>query len=187
MDDRVELSLHVPVPLTRPGDAPTFDHIDIPAAGATRRPSVESLEADMRDLPYGMVRVLDDEGRAVGPWAPSIEPEAMRRGLRAMAQTRVFEDRMFRAHRQGKTSFFMKSTGEEAIGVAQSLTLAADDMCFPTYRVQGWLIARGYPVVDMIHQIYSNEKDPLKGRQLPILYSAAVSATPSAGRWPRPI
>ena len=172
MDDRVELTLHVPAPLTRPGDAPTFDHIDIPPAGATRRPSVDSLEADMRDLPYGMVRVLDDEGRAVGPWAPAIEPEALRRGLRAMAQTRIFEDRMFRAHRQGKTSFFMKSTGEEAIGVAQSLTLAADDMCFPTYRVQGWLIARGYPIVDMIHQIYSNEKDPLKGRQLPILYSA---------------
>ena len=31
----------------------------------------------------------------------------------------------------------MKSTGEEAIGVAQLMTLAADDMCFPTYRVQG--------------------------------------------------
>ncbi len=79
---------------------------------------------------------------------------------------------MFRAHRQGKTSFFMKSTGEEAIGVAQSLALEAGDMCFPTYRVQGWLIARGYPLEDMINQIYSNAKDPLKGRQLPILYSA---------------
>jgi 2-oxoisovalerate dehydrogenase E1 component alpha subunit len=45
-------------------------------------------------------------------------------------------------------------------------------MCFPTYRVQGWLIARGYPIVDMINQIYSNARDPLKGRQLPILYSA---------------
>jgi 2-oxoisovalerate dehydrogenase E1 component alpha subunit len=89
-----------------------------------------------------------------------------------MVQTRQFEDRLFRAHRQGKTSFFMKSTGEEAIGVAQSLALAADDMCFPTYRVQGWLIARGYPIEMMINQIYSNERDPLKGRQLPILYSA---------------
>ena len=72
----------------------------------------------------------------------------------------------------GKTSFFMKSTGEEAIGVAQSLALDAGDMCFPTYRVQGWLIARGYPIEQMINQIYSNARDPLKGRQLPILYSA---------------
>ncbi|MDH7975584.1 hypothetical protein QH494_25655, partial [Sphingomonas sp. AR_OL41] len=34
-------------------------------------------------------------------------------------------------------------TGVASIGVAQSMVLAADDMCFPTYRVQGWLIARG--------------------------------------------
>jgi 2-oxoisovalerate dehydrogenase E1 component alpha subunit len=153
VDEGVELKLHIPAPHARPGDRPTFDHIAIPAAGATRRPDVDAHEQDMRDLPYGMVRVLDADGRAVGPWATPPDPEFLRAGLRAMVQTRIFEDRMFRAHRQGKTSFFMKSTGEEAIGVAQSLTLAADDMCFPTYRVQGWLIARGYPIVDMMNQI----------------------------------
>jgi 2-oxoisovalerate dehydrogenase E1 component alpha subunit len=169
---KTQLHLHIPVPLARPGDTPCFDHIPIPEAGVTRRPDVAAAEADMRDLPYGMVRVLDSEGRAVGPWATREDPDFLRRGLSVMVQTRIFEDRLFRAHRQGKTSFFMKSTGEEAIGVAQSMVLAADDMCFPTYRVQGWLIARGYPIVDMINQIYSNERDPLKGRQLPILYSA---------------
>lgn len=168
----VELQLHIPVPQARPGDTPCFDHIAIADAGVTRRPEPTATEAAMRDMPFGMVRVLDDEGRAVGPWAVDEHPEFLRCGLRAMVQTRIFENRLFRAHRQGKTSFFMKSTGEEAIGVAQSMVLAADDMCFPTYRVQGWLIARGYPIVDMINQIYSNERDPLKGRQLPILYSA---------------
>jgi len=92
--------------------------------------------------------------------------------LRAMMLTRAFEDRMFRSHRQGKTSFFMKSTGEEAIGAAQSIVLGPRDMCFPTYRVLSWLMARGYPLIDLVNQIFSNEKDPLKGRQLPILYSA---------------
>jgi 2-oxoisovalerate dehydrogenase E1 component alpha subunit len=33
-------------------------------------------------------------------------------------------------------------------------------------------MARDYPLVDLVNQIFSNEKDPLKGRQLPILYSA---------------
>ncbi|MEO7054970.1 MAG: thiamine pyrophosphate-dependent dehydrogenase E1 component subunit alpha, partial [Rhizomicrobium sp.] len=111
-------------------------------------------------------------GRAVGSWAPLIEPEKLRQGLRAMMLTRVFEDRMFRSHRQGKTSFFMKSTGEEAIGAAQSMVLGPRDMCFPTYRVLSWLMARGYPLIDLVNQIFSNEKDPLRGRQLPILYSA---------------
>jgi 2-oxoisovalerate dehydrogenase E1 component alpha subunit len=45
-------------------------------------------------------------------------------------------------------------------------------MVFPSYRQQGVLIARGYPLVEMVNQIYSNRADPLKGRQLPIMYSA---------------
>ena len=47
----------------------------------------------------------------------------------------------------------------------------ADDMHFPTYRQQGLLVARGYPLVDMMCQIYSNKGDKLQGRQLPIMYS----------------
>ena len=45
-------------------------------------------------------------------------------------------------------------------------------MNFPTYRQAGLLIAAGYPLVEMMCQIYSNEHDPLKGRQLPVLYSS---------------
>jgi 2-oxoisovalerate dehydrogenase E1 component alpha subunit len=89
-----------------------------------------------------------------------------------MVLTRAFDDRMFGAHRQGKTSFYIKSAGEEAIGAAQSLALAPDDMSFPTYRLVSWLLARDYPLVDLINQVFSNAKDPLKGRQLPVLYSA---------------
>jgi len=172
MTNRISLALHIPEPPARPGDAPDFSHILVPPAGATRRPDMAADEADMRDLPFGLVRVLDETGRAVGPWNPRLAPETLRRGLRAMLLTRAFDERMFRSHRQGKTSFYMKSTGEEAISVAQSMMLGRDDMCFPTYRVIGWLMARGYPLIDLVNQIFSNEKDPLKGRQLPILFSA---------------
>ena len=91
--------------------------------------------------------------------------------LRDMVTVRAFDDRMYRAQRQGKTSFYMKCTGEEAIAVAAAIALDRDDMCFPTYRQQGLLIARGYPLVEMMNQIYSNQGDKLKGRQLPIMYS----------------
>lgn len=172
MSNRPPLKLHIPQPQARPGDAPDFSHLVIPEAGATRRPDVLADEAEMRDLPFGLVRVLDDEGNAVGPWNPRLDPDLVRRGLRAMVLTRLFDERMFRAHRQGKTSFYMKSTGEEALGAAPSLVLGREDMCFPTYRVLSYLMARGYPLLDLVNQIYSNAADPLKGRQLPILYSA---------------
>jgi 2-oxoisovalerate dehydrogenase E1 component alpha subunit len=52
------------------------------------------------------------------------------------------------------------------------MALDRGDMCFPSYRQQGILIARGYPLVAMMNQIYSNRGDHLMGRQLPIMYSA---------------
>jgi 2-oxoisovalerate dehydrogenase E1 component alpha subunit len=45
-------------------------------------------------------------------------------------------------------------------------------MCFPSYRQQGLLIARDYPLGAMMNQIYSNRLDPVKGRQLPVMYSS---------------
>ena len=89
-----------------------------------------------------------------------------------MMMTRVFDDRMLIAQRQGKTSFYMKCPGEEAIAIAQAMALDRDDMCFPTYRQQGLLIARDDRLVDMMCQLLSNARDPLKGRQMPVMYSS---------------
>jgi hypothetical protein len=112
-------------PNARPGESPSFDHLRISGAGTVRRPQVCVPEAEIRDLPFLLIRVLDADGRAVGPWDPHLNSDHLRRGLRAMLLTRVFDERMFLAHRQGKTSFYMKSTGEEAIGAAQSLNAVA--------------------------------------------------------------
>lgn len=166
------LSLHIPTPSARPGDTNDFSHLAIPPAGCVARPSPQTAEPVMRDLPFQLIRVLGDDDQAHGEWDPGLAPDLLRLGLRAMQLTRIFDDRMFRLHRQGKTSFYMKSTGEEAASVAQSMMLDKADMCFPTYRVMGWLHARGYPLRTMVNQIFSNAEDPLGGRQLPILFSA---------------
>ena len=88
-----------------------------------------------------------------------------------MMKTRIFDSRMLIGQRQKKMSFYMQSLGEEAIGSAHGLALVDGDMCFPTYRQQSLLIVRDYSLVDMICQLLSNERDPLKGRQLPVMYS----------------
>lgn len=142
MKNTPTLSLRVPEPSGRPGDTPDFSHLKLDAPGAVDRPAVSTAPAEMRDLAFRLIRVLDDEGKAVGPWDPKLDPETMRRGLKAMILTRAFDDRMHRAHRQGKTSFYMKCTGEEAIAVAQGMILSREDMGFPTYRQQGLLIAQ---------------------------------------------
>ena len=166
------LALHVPEPKHRPGDPVDYAELAIPPAGAQPRPDETCSPAETFPLCTDLVRVLDEEGRAVGPWDPRLDADTLRRMLRVMALTRAFDDRMYRAQRQGKTSFYMKSTGEEAVSVGMAFGLADDDMVFPSYRQQGLLIARGYPLVEMINQIYSNRADRLKGRQLPVMYSA---------------
>jgi len=169
--NRPSLSLHIPAPKCRPGDKPDFSNLIIPEAGAAPRPDIAAHPREMMNLAWSLIRVLDNKGRAVGPWDPRLNPETLRRALDHILVTRAFDDRMYRAQRQGKTSFYMKCTGEEAIAVAQAYALDRNDMCFPSYRQQGLLIARGYPLVAMMNQIYSNAQDPVKGRQLPIMYS----------------
>ncbi|MGE5271837.1 MAG: thiamine pyrophosphate-dependent enzyme [Thiohalocapsa sp.] len=167
-----KLRLHIPPHHPAPGEKPDFTYVRRYAAGVTERPPIDAPAHTTHEFAYHLIRVLDDDGAAVGPWDPKLDPETLRRGLRAMMLTRAYDDRMYRVQRQGKTSFYMKCTGEEAIGVGQAFALAPDDMVFPYYRQQGLLVARGWPLLDMMCQCYSNARDRLKGRQLPVLYSA---------------
>jgi len=166
------LELYVPEPRYRPGDPVDYSHLVIPPAGEQPRPDETCPAAEAHPLALDLVRVLGEDNLAHGPWDPRLDAETLRRMLRLMALTRAFDDRMYRAQRQGKTSFYMKCTGEEAVSIAAAMALADDDMVFPSYRQQGILIARGYPLVEMCNQIYSNRGDRLKGRQLPVMYSS---------------
>ena len=38
-------------------------------AGAVRRPPVDAQAAQTSDLAFALIRVLDPQGQAVGPWA----------------------------------------------------------------------------------------------------------------------
>jgi 2-oxoisovalerate dehydrogenase E1 component alpha subunit len=170
--DYAPLTLHVPEPAVRPGGKPDFSNVLIPRAGSLTRPAVDADPETMRDLAYSVIRILNREGEAVGPWAGLLSDDELLEGLRDMMTLRAFDARMQMAQRQGKTSFYMQHMGEEAVSCAFRKALLPGDMNFPTYRQAGLLIAGGYPLVDMASQIYSNERDPLKGRQLPVLYSS---------------
>lgn len=173
MPQRKPLHLHVPEPTGRPGHDTDFSYLPLSAAGAKRRPPVNVAAAQTNDLAFALIRVLDDNGHAVGPWAPEMDVALLKRGMRAMLLTRAFDARMQIAQRQKKMSFYMQCLGEEAIACAHALAIGEGDMCFPTYRQQGLLLTReDNNMVDMICQLYSNTHDPMKGRQLPVMYSS---------------
>ncbi len=166
------LQLHVPEPTGRPGCTTDFSYLQVAPAGAAPCPPHDVAAADTAELATTLIRVLDDQGRAVGPWAAEEPVDLLRKGLRAMLRTRAFDARMLIAQRQKKISFYMQCLGEEAIACAHALAIAPGDMCFPTYRQQGLLLSRDdIDLVELICQLMSNARDPLRGRQLPVMYS----------------
>lgn len=165
------LTLHVPDPPARPGQASDFSYLRLQPAGQAPKPPIDATPQALSDYAYGLIRVLDDEGVAQGEWAHDMSLEQKHRALHIMMLTRVFDARMFHAQRQKKISFYVQAMGEEAIATAQALALNDDDMCFPSYRQHSLLLTRGVPLLDLMCQLYSNACDPLQGRQLPAMYS----------------
>jgi 2-oxoisovalerate dehydrogenase E1 component alpha subunit len=169
-DARPVLQLRIPDPAR--GHHPADPVPYISPAGEMRKPDLDEKVERVALMRKQLVRVLDDDGNAIGPWTPDLSAGQLAQGLRDMMLVRSFDARLLRAHRQGKISFYMQCLGEEAIACAQQKALRPGDMHFPTYRQQGLLIACGYPIVTMMNQVLSNELDPLKGRQLPVMYSS---------------
>src|SRR3954462_2446542 len=97
------LTLHVPEPLP---SAPDFSGFHLSEAGRVRRPAIEVEASEIRDLAYELIRVLDADGRSVGPWSDGCTLDQLRSGLRAMLKTRAYDARMTMMPLQRKTSFF---------------------------------------------------------------------------------
>lgn len=70
MSDYAPLRLHVPEPTGRPGRPTDFAYLRLSPAGSLPCPPVDIAPAATAELAAGLVRVLDDDGQALGPWAP---------------------------------------------------------------------------------------------------------------------
>ena len=162
--------LQIPRPTARPGEEPDFSYLDLSPAGSVDKPPLDARTRDIQHLSSGLIRVLDDDHTAKGPWDPGFDKAQLQVGLRWMLLNRVFDERMWQIQRQGRISFYIQALGEEAISIAQGMALRSGDMCFPSYRNQGLYMYRGVKLVDMMCQCLSNTRDMCLGRQLPIMY-----------------
>ena len=61
MSNRPPFQIHIPTPPARPGEPAAFDHLKIPKAGLVRRPDRARTQADLRDLRFDWIRVLNLE------------------------------------------------------------------------------------------------------------------------------
>jgi 2-oxoisovalerate dehydrogenase E1 component alpha subunit len=101
--------LHIPKPHSRPGEEPDFSYLETSPAGAVARPDVNARVRDISHLSVELVRVLDDEHRAVGPWHPHLDAPELQVALRHMLLTRIFDERMQRAQRRNQCQEKMRT------------------------------------------------------------------------------
>ena len=131
--------------------------------------NVQIIKNGVVDIP--MLQILSAEGSVIdGAVEPTLTKEESLKIYDTMEYIRVLDERMVGAQRQGRISFYLASTGEEAASVASAAALSPDDMIMSQYREQGALAYRGYTTNQFMNQMFSNKDDPNKGRQMPIHY-----------------
>lgn len=138
-------------------------------AGVSTTHQVHIIENGLIDIP--MLQILQPDGSLHDEAVePEIDRETATRIYDSMEYIRVLDERMIGAQRQGRISFYLASTGEEAASVASAAALSDNDMIMSQYREQGALAYRGYTTTQFMNQMFSNQEDPNKGRQMPIHY-----------------
>jgi len=84
----------------------------------------------------------------------------------------IMDTIMFEAQRQGRLSFYMTSSGEEAITIGASSALDIGDVVFCQYRETGVFLQRGFTLGQFMNQMFSNHKDQGFGRNMPVHYGS---------------
>lgn len=130
--------------------------------------NVDVIKNGLVDIP--MLQLLDAQGNLLSQELQLWDKKTALRIFESMHYIRILDERMVSAQRQGRLSFYLACTGEEASVIASTAALAGVDMVMTQYREQGVLAYRGYRTEQFMNQLLSNALDPNKGRQMPIHY-----------------
>ena len=107
-----------------------------------------------------------------GAKAPNIDKETALKIYRDMNYIRILDQRMLGAQRQGRLSFYLTCSGEEASVTGSIAAFSKQDMVMSQYREHAALRFRGFTSEQFMNQLLSNDLDLGKGRQMPIHYGS---------------
>jgi len=176
-----------PAASTSPASAPDDSLMTAePASKKSEKPtglnyqlSVESKETHQlsfitsENLVIPTLKILQDDGSEYTDAAAiNLNKETALHCYKTMQYIRVLDERMVAAQRQGRLSFYIVCTGEEASVVGTAAALQPGDMIMGQYREQAALRYRGFTTEQFMGQLFGNETDLGKGRQMPIHYGS---------------
>ncbi|KAK4135007.1 dehydrogenase-like protein [Trichocladium antarcticum] len=152
---------------------PDSTHVMFPGAVKSAFSHTMTFEQPQTYPALSTYRAVDQSGVVVDPaFKPDLSDDEVVKLYRDMLTVSIMDLIMFDAQRQGRLSFYMVSAGEEAVSVATASALAKEDVVFCQYREQGVFKQRGFTLSDFMNQLFANEKDPGKGRNMPVHYGS---------------
>jgi 2-oxoisovalerate dehydrogenase E1 component alpha subunit len=115
---------------------------------------------------------MSPEGNLISPTVtPPSDSDALTL-YENMVSVSIMDLIMYDAQRQGRLSFYMTSQGEEGTCVGSASALEKEDVIFSQYREAGVFVQRGYTFTDFMSQLFSNNKDAGRGRNMPVHYGS---------------
>ncbi len=125
--------------------------------------------------PGDVVRVLREDGSLDPKHDPKLSVEEILHLYRHMVFTRITDERLVTLQRQGRIGFHIGSLGEEAAIIGSAFAMRKQDWVFPCYREFGAGLLRGFEFQRYIDNMYGNENDLVKGRQMPDHYTCRAA------------
>jgi 2-oxoisovalerate dehydrogenase E1 component alpha subunit len=123
--------------------------------------------------PIPIFRIVDSKGHIVDPaYQIPVSDEELKKMYTAMVQLNEMDTICYQIQRQGRVTFYMTATGEEAIHIGVAAAIQPNDEIFAQYREAGILQWRGFSIQNCLDQLFSNEADLGKGRQMPVHYGS---------------
>ncbi|KAM3724231.1 2-oxoisovalerate dehydrogenase subunit alpha [Dirofilaria immitis] len=118
-------------------------------------------------------RVTNSEGQFIDPnYDFDFSKELAIKMYKDMVTIYQMDKILYDSQRQGRISFYLTNSGEEAAQIGSAAGVHDDDLMYGQYREAGSLLYRGFPLEKFMHQCYGNAKDIGGGKQMPIHYGS---------------
>jgi pyruvate dehydrogenase E1 component alpha subunit len=117
-------------------------------------------------------RTLLDDGTLAPDQDPKLTWDQLRFVYRHMVETRLLDERLTALQRQGRVGFHVGCLGEEAAILGSAFAMRQQDWIFPCYREFGAALMRGLPLQSFVDNMFGNDNDIVRGRQMPDHYTS---------------
>jgi pyruvate dehydrogenase E1 component alpha subunit/2-oxoisovalerate dehydrogenase E1 component alpha subunit len=119
------------------------------------------------DPALALYQVVPENGMADPLRVPRMSADEARKIYRGMLMIRIMDERLLAMQRQGRIGFYGEAKGQEAAVIGMAAALGPEDWLLPALREAGAAIYRGLSLRQYVAQIFGNDDDVAKGRQLP--------------------